>query len=147
MPDNRLPKHLLVSAPLGGKCAESKDLRQYNLSRTWKEEDQMHDSWRATIKQSNLLFSMNKQRSMRRVTKTKRSDVVSSGSLIQKNGLHCDYPGCSILAITKAGLTNHQRQQHATNPKIRCQFRHQIFNKQGLYNHQRFCSARPSSPT
>ena len=34
----------------------------------------------------------------------------------------CDYLDCSFLALTKAGLTNHQRQRHATNPKIPFQY-------------------------
>ena len=34
------------------------------------------------------------------------------------NALYCDYTGFSFLALTKVGLSNHQRQCHATNPRI-----------------------------
>ena len=60
MPDNHLPKQLLVSAPVADKHAAggqkrqwndvvSKNLSLFNLSRTWKEESQEHVSWCATI--------------------------------------------------------------------------------------------------
>ena len=102
-------------------------------------------SWRATIKQSIALLNKQAQ-----VNETSRKDEMKRRGEQQlcntKNGLHCDYPGCSFLAITNAGLINHQCQCHVTNSRIQRQFCHQMFNKQGVYNHQRFCSARPSPP-
>ena len=61
MSEDRLPKQLLVSAPVGGKRTAggqkrrwsdlvSNDLKQCNLSRSWREQVQERDSWRATIR-------------------------------------------------------------------------------------------------
>ena len=155
MPDDRLPKQLLVSAPVGGKRTAggqkrrwndlvSKDLSLCNLSRTWREEALERASWRATIKQSIPLVNHQaeiREKSRKDEVKRRREQRL----LDTEHSLHCNHPGCSFRAITKAGLINHQRQRHATNLKIQCQFCHQMFSKQGLCNHQRFCSARPSS--
>ena len=57
----QLPKQLLVSAPVGGRRTAggqkrrwsdlvSNDLKQCNLSRSWREQAQECDSWRATIR-------------------------------------------------------------------------------------------------
>ena len=61
MSEERLSKQLLVSAPVGGKRTAGgqkrrwndlvvNDLKQCNLSRSWREQAQERDSWRATIK-------------------------------------------------------------------------------------------------
>ena len=61
MSEERLPKQLLVSAPVRGKrtaggqkCRWSdlvaNDLKLCNLSRSWREQAQERDSWRATIR-------------------------------------------------------------------------------------------------
>ena len=70
MSEDRLPKQLLVSAPVGGKRTAggqkrrwsdlvSNDLKQCNLSRSWREQAQERDSWRATIRRRVEL--LNKQ--------------------------------------------------------------------------------------
>ena len=87
MPDNRLPKQLLVLAPGGGKHAAggqtrgwndlvSKDLRLCHLLRTWREEDQEGVYWHATIKQSIALLS--------KQAKVNEKSIVSSRSLVQR---------------------------------------------------------------
>ena len=61
MPEERIPRQLLVSAPVGGKRAPGgqkrrwndvvvEDLNQAGLSRVWREQAQGRDSWRSTIK-------------------------------------------------------------------------------------------------
>ena len=68
MSEERLPKQLLVSAPVGGKHTAggqkrrwsdlvSNDLKQCNLSKSWREQAQEHDSWRATIRRRVELLS------------------------------------------------------------------------------------------
>ena len=64
-----------------------------------------------------------------------------------ETALYCNHPGCSFLALTKVGLTNHQCQCHSIIPRIQCQYCLHTFNQQGLYNHNRFCSARPRPST
>ena len=94
MPDNCLAKQLFMLSPVGGKHAVrgqkrrwndvvSKVLRLCNLSKTWREKLRCMSPG---VPPSNtvLHFSTKKQSSMRKVTKMKCSDVVSSGSLIQR---------------------------------------------------------------
>ena len=52
MPDDKLPLQLIVSAPVGGKQEQkrhwndvSKDLKQCNLSGTWRQQALEHGSW------------------------------------------------------------------------------------------------------
>ena len=70
MSEERLPKQLLVLAPVGGKCTAGgqkrrwsdlvvNDLKQCNLSGSWREQAQECDSWRATIRRRVEL--LNKQ--------------------------------------------------------------------------------------
>ena len=70
MSEERLPKQLFVSASVRSKCTAGgrkhqwsylvvNDLKQCNLSRSWREQVQGNDSWRATIKRRVEL--LNKQ--------------------------------------------------------------------------------------
>ena len=63
MPNEHLPKQLLVSAPVGGKRSAggqkqrwndvvSSEFKQCNLSGTWREQAQERDFWRNIIKHS-----------------------------------------------------------------------------------------------
>ena len=61
--------------------------------------------------------------------------------------LHCDEVGCGFTALTQASLVNHQRQKHGPSSIDQCKFCHQIFNRQGLHNHKRFCHHRTNSST
>ena len=155
MPNERLPKQLLVSAPVGGKRSVggqkrrwndivANDLKQCNLSGFWREEAQERGSWRATIKLSIEL--LNKQaeeieKDRKDVRKRRREQRL----IDSENALCCCHPGCSFQALNKAGLINHQRQRHSNISRIQCQYCHQTFYQQGLHNHQRACPARNSS--
>ena len=68
MSEDRLPKQLLVLAPVGSKRTAGgqkhrwsdlmvNDLKQCNLSRNWREQAQECDSWRATIRRRVELLS------------------------------------------------------------------------------------------
>ncbi len=70
MSEERLPKQLLASAPVRHKHTARgqkrrwsylvmNDLKQCNLSKSWRKQAQEHDSWRATIKRKVEL--LNKQ--------------------------------------------------------------------------------------
>ena len=70
MPNERLPKQLLVSAPVGGKRTAggqkrrwndivTNDLRQCDLFGTWREQAQDRTSWHTSVKHSIEL--LNKQ--------------------------------------------------------------------------------------
>ena len=54
----------------------------------------------------------------------------------------CSEGGCDFVARSKAGLSNHVRQIHSEgyNQLLKCPSCGQYFKKQGLHNHQRFCS-------
>ena len=147
MSNDRLPKQLLVSASVGGKCTAggqkhrwndvvASDLKQCNLSESWREQAQERDSWRATIKHS-AEFLNRKAEDTEKSRKDEKKRLFDS-----ENALQCTHPGRSFQALNKAGLINHQRR-HSASPRIPCQFCHHTFNQQGLHNHQCFCRARP----
>ena len=63
MPEDQLPRQLLVCSPVGGKHSAggqkrgwndivASDLKQCNLSGTWREQAQEHGSWCTTIQRS-----------------------------------------------------------------------------------------------
>ena len=155
IPNERLLKHLHVSAPVGGKRSAggqkrrwndvvSSELKQSNLSDTWREQAQERDSWRNSIKHS--VEVLNKQaEDTEKSHKDEKKRRREQRLIDSENTLHCSHPGCSFQALNKAGLSNHQRQRHFTVMRIQCQYCHQTFNQQGLHNHQRFCQTRQSS--
>ena len=124
MAEDRLPKRLLVSAPVGGKCTARgqkrrwsdlvvNDLKQCNLSRSWREQAQKRDSWRATIKHRVELLNKqaeDKEKAYKNEQKQRRQQCL----VVSESALHCSHPGCSFQARNQAGLTNHQRQRHFT---------------------------------
>ena len=118
MSEERLPKQLLVSAPVGGKRTAGgqkrrwndlvvNDLKQCNLSRSWREQAQERDSWRATIKRRVELLNKqteDKEKSCKDEKKRRRQQHL----VVTESALHCSHPGCSFQARNLAGLTNHQ---------------------------------------
>ena len=151
MSNDRLPKQLLVSAPVGGKRTAggqkhrwndmvASDLKECNLSESWREQAQERDSWRTIIRDS--VEHLNRraedtEKSRRDEKKPRREQQL----IDSEKALHCD-PGCSFQALNKVGLINHQCS-HSATARIPCQFCHQMFHQQGLHNHRRFCRARP----
>ena len=156
MPEERLPRQLLVSAPVGGKHAPGgqkrrwndvvvEDLNQASLSGVWREQALDHDSWRSTIKHSVELLNDQAEateRSLKDQKKKRREERLLESEIT----LHCSHHSCSFRALTRAGLANHLRQRHSSihNQKIPCDYCQQLFHQQGLGNHKRFCRAKPS---
>ena len=156
MPEDRLPRQLLVCAPVGGKHSVggqkqwwnnvvASDLKQCNLSETWREQTQEHGSWHTTIRCS--VERLNIEAENERSHKDKKKDHCKQQLINSETALHCNHPGCPFQALTKAGFTNHQCQRHSIIPKIQCQYCLHTFNQQGLHNHKHFCSARPRPST
>ena len=145
-------ERLLVSAPVGSKCTVGgqkhrwsdlvvNDLKQCNLSRSWREQAQEHYSWRATIKHRvELLYKQAVDKEMSCKDEKKRRQ--QQRLIVSESALHCSHPGCFFQAQNQAGLSNH-RQRHFTIQMIQCQYCHQTFHQQGLHNHQCFCQSRP----
>ena len=63
MPEDRLPRQILMCAPAGGKRSAggqkrrwndvvASDLKKCNLSGTWREHAQEHNSWHTIIQRS-----------------------------------------------------------------------------------------------
>ena len=118
------------------------DLKQCNLFRSWREQAQERDSWRATIRcsvEGPIKQAEDKEKSCKDEKKRRRQQRL----VVSESALHCSHPRCSFQAQNQAGLTNHQRQHHFTPQMIQCQYCHQTFHQQGLHNHQRFCQFRP----
>ena len=82
MPEERLPKQLLVSALLVASVllgdrsvgawsdVVANDLKQCNLSGAWREQAQQRDSWRATYHQMQCRASQQASRRQRKVMQT-----------------------------------------------------------------------------
>ena len=138
MSEERLPKQLLVSAPVGGKCAAggqsdlvANNLKQCNLSGSWREQAQESDSWRATIRRRVELLSKqaeDKEKSCKDEKKRQQQHLVVSESASSSESGRFDQPSTTA--------TFH----HTNDP---CQYCHQRFQQQGLHNHQCFCQSRP----
>ena len=153
MGDQRLPKQLLVSALVGGKRAPggqklrwndlvTRDLRACGMLDSWRELAQDRDEWRRKVKE--VFEGVNKnaesdEKACKDMKKRRREDRLAATT----GTLRCDHPGCSFIATTNAGITNHKRQKHQQLVEASCRYCHQTFNVQGLRNHLKFCSSRP----
>ena len=125
MPDGRLTKQLIVSAPVSRKCAagvqkcrwndiEANDFKQCNLSESWRELVQERALWCSTVKLSVRSQAEELEKSHKDERKRRREQRL----LVSARELLCSHPGCSFQAINKAGLTNHQRQHHSASIAI-----------------------------
>ena len=139
MPDHRLAKQHLVSTPVGDKHSVggqkrrwndvvSNDLRLSNLSETWREQVHERDSWHATIKHSAELLNIQAEANEKSL-KDEKMRRHEQWLVNTQNALHCDHLGCSFRALTKVGLTNHQRQCHSTISRFQCQYCQQTFSQ------------------
>ena len=142
MGDQRLPKQLLVSALVGGKRAPggqklrwndlvTRDLRACGLLDSWRELAQDRDEWRRKVKE--VFEGVNKnaesdEKACKDMKKRRREDRLAATT----STLRCDHPGCSFIATTNAGITNHKRQKHQQLVEASCRYCHQTFNVQGL---------------
>ena len=155
MEDDRLPKQLLVSAPVGGKRQPGgqkkrwndvvcDDLKKCSLQSNWRELAQERPSWRSTIKHRTEVLNQQAEANEKR-NKDEKKHRREQRLADSKNSLLCSHPGCSFRAHNTAGLANHVRQRHSTISRIPCPYCHQLFHQQGIQNHQRFCKERPSS--
>ena len=105
MSEDRLPKQLLVSAPVGGKRTAggqkrgwsdlvSNDLKQCNFSRSWREQAQERDSWRATIRPRVEVRNKqvkDKEKGCKDEQKRRRQQHL----VVSDSALHCKHLGCS----------------------------------------------------
>ena len=155
MDDNRLPKQLLVCAPVGGSRAVggqkyrwndlvTRDLTKCGMLADWRERAQSRDAWRWDTKRNVEAINVQAEQEEKQ-RKDERKRLREQRQADVEAGLHCDLPGCSFVAVNKAGLTNHQRQRHAPTQVAVCDFCMRTFQRQGLHNHQRFCSSRPQA--
>ena len=133
MSNDRLPKQLLVSAPVGCKHnvdgqkrrwndVVSGDLKQCNLLESWREKAEECNSWRSIIKRSAEHFNKkteDKEKSLRDNRKRRcEQRLIKTESL-----LHCNHSDCSFQTFNKADLISHQHC-HSTASRIPCQFCH-----------------------
>ena len=83
MPEDRLPRQLLVCAPVGGKCSAGEQkqrwndlvtcsLKKCNLSGTWREHAQERDSWRTTIQRSVTCLNIEAEKNEKRHKEKKK---------------------------------------------------------------------------
>ena len=153
LPDLRLPKKLLVCAPVltkrhsGGQKLRwndllLRDLRQCGMESDWRECAQQRSEWRCLVKHSvRDLNNQAEQEEKRRKDFRKRRREERQRQA--ESALHCSFLGCSFIAANRAGLVNHTRQKHAQPQLTMCQYCSRSVSIQGLHNHERYCRARP----
>ena len=58
----------------------------------------------------------------------------------------CNVLGCAFVGQNKAGLVNHIRQRHGVmaQARVRCSHCGELFHKQGVVMHQRYCQHNPA---
>ena len=157
MPENRLPRQLLVCAPSRGRRSAGgqklrwndqvlRDLQSCNLDGEWKELTQNRSKWRNRVRigTSNLNQQKEADEKHRKDEQKRRREARQTTSFLS---LRCDELGCEFAALTQAGLVNHQRQKHCPSSTGQCKFCCQTFNRQGLHNHERFCRHHTNSST
>ena len=150
----RLPKKLLVSAPYGGSRRAggqklrwndllSKDLKKCGLEKEWQSLALDRKSWRSTIKSATEELNRieENEEKCRKDEKRKRRE---ERQISTDSSLKCDQPGCVFVALSEVGLCNHICQSHTQLQFAQCSYCNKTIRRQGLYNHQRFCSSRPA---
>ena len=156
MDDGRLPKQLLVCAPVDGRRAVggqkcrwndlvTRDLKKCGLTEDWRDLAQDRNAWRGIVKDSVESLNANDEEREKN-SKDTRKRVREQRLTSAESALACDHPNCSFKALNIAGLTNHKRQKHSTPQMSPCCFCGQSFHQQGLHNHERFCKSRPPAP-
>ena len=153
LPDHRLPRKLLVCAPVSGKRHPGgqklrwndlllRDLRRCGMESDWRECASNRPEWRCSVKQSvRALNNLEEQEEKRRKDFRKRRREERQRQA--ESALHCDFLGCTFIAANKAGLVNHTRQKHTQAQFKLCQYCSCSVGVQGHHNHERYCRARP----
>ena len=153
LPDHRLPKKLLVCAPVSGKRHAGgqklrwndllvRDLRQCGMETNWRECALSRPEWRCLVKQGvrDLNNQEEQEEKRRKDFRKKRHEERQRQT---ESALRCDFLGCTFIAANKAGLVNHTRQKHTQSRFATCQYCSRPFGVQGLHNHERYCRHRP----
>ena len=158
MDEGRLPRKLLVCAPVNRKRSAGgqkkrwndlvlKDLRHCDLADDWKSLALNRSGWRCVVRDASQDVNTSREaleRVRKDVLKRRRETRQSSSA----PALLCSIVGCGFTATNYAGFVNHQRQKHGEPVFAQCQFCHLTFKLQGLHNHMRFCCQRqPSNPS
>ena len=144
MPEDRLPRQLLVSAPALAHGRRSwwndlvlRDLQSCNLDGEWRALTQDRSEWRNRVRISTSNLNQQKEavEKHRKDEQKRRREARHTTSVL---ALHCNEVGCGFTALTQAGLVNHQRQKQKHSPSStgQCKFCRQTFNRQGLHNHE-----------
>ena len=155
MASERIPRCLLVSKIVGGKRAVGKqklrwcdvvsnDLKRCGLVENWSEIAVDRKMWRGLVhacaeEVNEELEDLEQRKKDERKKRNNNEDGSHDSVLLQ---WQCSEGGCDFVARSKAGLSNHVRQIHSEgyNQLLKCPSCGQYFKKQGLHNHQRFCS-------
>ena len=152
MPDSRIPKQLLVCAPIGGarsvggqKCRwndlAQRDLVRCGLEQDWRELAQDRSAWQGVVEMAvNSLNEAAEKKDDKKKDEKKRKQ--QSQLAAAQDALICDYPNCCFVAVNHSGLVNHKHQKHSPPNLSTCRHCGRSFHTQGLSNHERFCAKR-----
>jgi hypothetical protein len=119
-----------------------RDLRACALTDNWRELSLNRGEWYRRVKEAIAAINSsaeNEEKTRKDTQKKRREERLT----ITASSLVCDFPHCSFVGTSKAGLTNHKRQRHQQVAVAICMYCNHTFCFQELHNHQRFCSSRP----
>ena len=148
--DERLPKQLLVCTlseggrrPGGQKLRWndliSQDLKRCGLSDDWRSQALDRKKWQHVVRECTT--RVNEEDELReKGSKDEKKKRRENHQIAEESALHCSETGCTFTALNRAGLVNHHRQVHTQPHHEACINCGRLFKKQGLHNHQRFCS-------
>ena len=102
------------------------------------------NEWRRIVKEG--VESVNKsEETQEKKQKDERKRRREGRHMTSEAALKCVHPMCAFVALSKVGLMNHTKQKHLQPQFAQCSHCHRTFHRQGVLNHQRFCSERPGN--
>ena len=119
----------------------SRDLQKCGLSDVWRNLARDSEVWQHAVIECTARVNEEDELKEKQAKDEKRKRR-ENGQIAEESALHCDEPECTFTALTRAGLVNHRHQAHAQPHFDSCTHCGRLFHRQGLHNHQRFCSSR-----
>ena len=159
MDNSRLPKCLMVCRPEGGKRSLGgqkrrwcdviqNDLQRCYLLTDWRQTASQREAWRGVVKLAADELNQeleDAEKKKKDQQKQRREEGIQPNSPLYA----CDVQWCPFVSLSKAGLTNHQRQKHGPTAQsvMQCSHCKKSFKKQGYLMHSKYCQAKSKGST
>ena len=158
MADSRIPKGLLVCRPLVGKRSVGGQKRRWNdlvildlkkcdLIPDWRGLACERGVWRGLVREATTELNQQLEASeARKKDEIKKTREGSDQTEQSQSPFLCNVLECAFVGQNKAGLVNHIRQRHGVmaQARVRCSHCGELFHKQGVVMHQRYCQHNPA---